>query len=570
MADVFISYKREDRPRVKALRDTLIAEGLSVWWDVGIEGGSLWRRSIQEQLETASCVIVVWSEMSISPKAEFVHDEASFAKARNVYLPVTIDHVRAPLGFGQVQSLPLWRWNGQATDAPFLDLVAAVRAKIGDTTAAQAASPAATPAKRRTGRWEKPLLAVLPFGFPPGDSSHAYLAEGVAEDVIIGLSRTRLLRVMPGQSSLAFDGHGMNADRICAALGVQYIVQGQIRPMGQRLRVSVHLTHGATDKTVWSDRYDRTTDDLHTAEDEITTAIVSTLEPALLAHEEADAFESPDEALGAWDLFLLGRAFFWRGRRNDAMVARTYLERARALDPKDSPTLSLLAYATMHDVWLGVDNDPARAVAEAHRLALEAVTLDGSDAFAHYTFGLVLSMTSRFDEAFAEQQHALELNPCLAPASGEIGRLHAFAGRTDDAVAAADRAIRMSPNDPHIWLWLRSKALALFVAERYAEAAAEATKACVRRPDYYFLQELVAACAMAAGDTGRACAALSEARQRAPVSGRARGSLKFAHPFVNPEHFDRFTRALHAVEGVIAEAELARRGAEFDITERGP
>ena len=556
MADVFISYKREDRARVQALVDALSAKGLTVWWDVGLEGGAVWRRQLQAELESALCIIVIWSEISVGPKGEFVHDEASFAKAREVYLPVTIDHVRPPLGFGQVQPLPLWRWNGQANDKPLLDVIAAVQSRVSGQ-AGHALGGVADPAGRLgQGRTEKPLVAVLPFGFPPGDPENAYRAQGLTEDVLFGLSRSRLMRALPEQTSLAFDSRGMTAARICAALGVQYIVQGQVRPRGTGLRVSAHLTHGATEKVVWSDRYDLSADEILTEQDELTASIVGTLEPALLSHEEADAFQAADEALGFWDLFLLGRAFFWRGRRNDATVARAYLERARALCPKDAPTLSLLAYATMHDVWLGTHKDSPGAIAEAHRLALDAVNLAVSDAFAHYTFGLVLSMSFRFKEALAEQHHALELNPCLAAALGEQARLLTFAGEADAAIAAADRAIRMSPNDPHIWLWLRSKALAHFTAGRYAEAEIEATKACVRRPDYYFLQELLAACAMAAGDVERAQTASGDGRRRMPVSDRARGSLNLAHPFSNPEHLQRFVHFVRAAEGAGLESPL--------------
>jgi hypothetical protein len=106
MSDVFVSYKAEDRPRVERLVEALEAEGLSVWWDAHVGGGEAWREQIAEQLEAAPCVIVVWSKRSTGPEGRFVRDEASRAARRGTYLPVTIDDVDPPLGFGEMQSAP--------------------------------------------------------------------------------------------------------------------------------------------------------------------------------------------------------------------------------------------------------------------------------------------------------------------------------------------------------------------------------------------------------------------------------------------------------------------------------
>lgn len=130
MADVFVSYKREDQARVTPLVDGLTGAGLSVWWDTAIPGGEAWRRTIIEQLEAARCVIVVWSQLSVGPAGEFVHEEAGLAKTRGVLLPVRIDRVTPPLGFGQLQALDLIRWRGDVRDLRFGDVVAAAKAVL--------------------------------------------------------------------------------------------------------------------------------------------------------------------------------------------------------------------------------------------------------------------------------------------------------------------------------------------------------------------------------------------------------------------------------------------------------
>lgn len=130
MTDIFLSYKREDEARVEPIAEGLRGAGLSVWWDRDIPGGQAWRQSISEQLETARCVIVIWSETSVGPLGEFVHDEAGRARARGVLVPVRIDRITEPLGFGEIQSLDLVEWRGNTRDLRFQNLVAAAKAVV--------------------------------------------------------------------------------------------------------------------------------------------------------------------------------------------------------------------------------------------------------------------------------------------------------------------------------------------------------------------------------------------------------------------------------------------------------
>jgi TolB-like protein/Flp pilus assembly protein TadD len=390
----------------------------------------------------------------------------------------------------------------------------------------------------------RPAVAVLAFGHPTSAEAEVHLAQGIAEDIIAGLARAKLLTVSSRQSSLAFAGPGLTADRICAELGVDYIVQGQVRLVAGTARISAHLVNGADDTTVWSARYDRPVTDLLAVEDEISATIVGALEPALLAHEEAKALRAPLSDLDPWGLFIRGRWHFWRSTRPDSLKAYELLNRALTLKPDDPPTLSLLAHCCLVEVWGGTAPDTPAAIAEAHRHALRAVHLDGSDAFAHFTLGVVLSTMGRPGQDMAEQRRALELNPHLPAAHGELGRLHAFAGQTQEALAACDRAIAASPSDPHLWLWLLSKAIACFTAARYEEAATHAAAACATRPDYFFLHFLQAACAAEAGRLAEARVAMSEGVRLKPRYSLV--ALQIGHPFVDPKHLDRYVSALEA------------------------
>src|SRR5436309_2396183 len=140
MSDVFVSYKAEDRRRIKPLVEALEADGYSVWWDEQIGGGTAWRHSIEAELNAAKCVIVAWSRRSVGPEGTFVQDEATRAQQRRVYVPVLIDKVHLPLGFGETQALPLTGWHGDRSDSRYQAVLAAVRRNAGAKSAGKARS----------------------------------------------------------------------------------------------------------------------------------------------------------------------------------------------------------------------------------------------------------------------------------------------------------------------------------------------------------------------------------------------------------------------------------------------
>ncbi len=150
MSDVFVSYKREDEVRVDRLVRGLEAQGLSVWWDRDLPGGESWRHQIEAALAAAKCTVVVWTKASAGPAGSFVRDEAGRAARSNLLVPVLLDKVDPPLGFGELQAIDLTRWRGKAGDPFFQDLLAAVRAKIAGTDVPKPRGPIARLRRRLT------------------------------------------------------------------------------------------------------------------------------------------------------------------------------------------------------------------------------------------------------------------------------------------------------------------------------------------------------------------------------------------------------------------------------------
>lgn len=131
--DIFLSYKREDETLAARLAKALEASGLSVWWDRSLLPADSWRTQIQDALDQARCVVVIWTRESTGPRGDFVRDEAGQAKARGILIPVVMERTRLPLGFAELQAIDLTGWRGAKGDVFFKDLLAACEAKMNGT-----------------------------------------------------------------------------------------------------------------------------------------------------------------------------------------------------------------------------------------------------------------------------------------------------------------------------------------------------------------------------------------------------------------------------------------------------
>jgi len=162
MADVFISYKREDRRWAERLADALAKQGLEVWWDHELAAGEAFRRVIHTQMEQARAVLVLWSKASV--ESDFVLDEAGRGLARGILIPATIEPISPPLGFGQVHAIDLSEWNGDANASNIRAIVAAVQ-RVGEGSEANVRHLAA-----RFGHlgWKTTALWALALGICGG------------------------------------------------------------------------------------------------------------------------------------------------------------------------------------------------------------------------------------------------------------------------------------------------------------------------------------------------------------------------------------------------------------------
>jgi TolB-like protein len=362
---------------------------------------------------------------------------------------------------------------------------------------------------------DRPAIAVLPFTNMSDDPAQEYFSDGISEDIITALSKLRWFFVIARNSSFIYKGKAVHMRRIAEELGVGYVVEGSVRKAGERVRITVQLNDAATGSHLWAERYDRGLDDVFALQDEITEAIVAAIEPQLYAAENFRAQRKPPDSMDAWDLVMRALSHYWRVTRQDNVVAQALLEKAVAIDPVYGQALGLLAACHTFSAHMGWA-DMATALPIAEGAALAAIQADSEDPWAHHALGCAYLFTRRFDDALAEFELALRLNPNFLLAQGYYGLALSYCGRWEEADGAARRALRLSPRDPFAALCTGIAAYAQFLGRNYEEAVRLAREAIRQRADFVGAHRVLTAAAAMAGQAEVAAAALGELRRAQP------------------------------------------------------
>jgi adenylate cyclase len=302
---------------------------------------------------------------------------------------------------------------------------------------------------------------VLPFTNLSGDPEQQYFADGVTEDIITELSRYRWLFVIARNSSFQFRGD-VDAAEVRGALGVRYIVQGSVRKAGSRVRVTAQLIDTLDQSQIWAERYDRDNQDIFAVQDDVTGAIVATLESRVAARGAEYARRKRTDDWAAYDYFLRGRELGYSYRQ---VEAAPLFARAAELDP---------TYAQAH-AWraiaLGVTylhDGRQTTLDEALSCARAALALDDNDARCHYAMAYVALRSGEYDLAGHHHDRAHSLNPNDPDIAAGRANWLMHVGRLDEALGALDAAIERDPF-PATWHW-DVRGYVLYHLERYAEA----------------------------------------------------------------------------------------------------
>jgi adenylate cyclase len=389
---------------------------------------------------------------------------------------------------------------------------------------------------------ERPSIAVLPFQNMGGDPEQDYFSDGLTEDIITALSKLRGFFVISRNSSFAYKGKSPDIRQVSRDLGVRYVLEGSVRRSGERLRVTAQLIDAATGNHVWAERYDRAIADIFTVQDEITQTVVGTLEPQLYAAEHARLQTSAPESLDAWGYVMRAMPHLWVWASPESIeAAERLLKLALKADPDYARAVSLLAWTHAARAHLGYA-DAGEQLREGIRLAQRAVDLDINDAWAHVSLGYVHMVSRRYQPALDELTEGIERNPSFALAHMLLGSTYAYGGKSDEGLAEAAIAARLSPRDSIQAATLSVMGTSHFVAGRYAEAADFQRRAVQLRPHFGTAWRSLAAAAGMIGDTDLGKTAVAEVLRLQP--DLTLDWVERYHPIVRPED-----RALY-IEGL--------------------
>jgi adenylate cyclase len=362
----------------------------------------------------------------------------------------------------------------------------------------------------------RPAIAVLPFEHRGTDPDQAFLADGIAEDAIARLSAFRLFPVISRSSTFTYKDKRVDARQVSRELGARYVVEGSVQEIGGRVRVAVQLIDGVQGVQVASDRWERERGDVLALQDDIVATVVSAIEPALARAERQRAQRKPVPQLDAWESFQRARwlAFGFRSTDDVREAVRLYA-RARELDPSFATAAALEALARFTLITYLWETDVDRAAAEVLRVAEIGLALDEEDPTVQTALGFACGINDDHAREIAAFERAIELNPSLTIAyEGLAGALSTE--RPDDAIRISEKAIRLSPRDPHLYFLVHRIAVAHLLAGRYEDAVARDEEALRLRRDQPQIYRVLAAAYGYLGRSAEALAALEKMNQVAP------------------------------------------------------
>jgi adenylate cyclase len=480
MNDVFLSYARKDHESVERLVDAFTKAGLEVWWDREIQAGSRFDKALQDAIHSSRCVVVAWSQHSID--SDWVYSEALDGFERGVLMPVLLDNVSPPMPFKRMQSANLSGWpQRKGSENEFEKLLTGIRGVVSAANDDQQLPKAPTP---YSGLKARTAVAVLPLKDRSNDLDDEYLADGITEDIITRLQRFRTFLIISRHSVFTYKGQEYDLPKIANELDAAYLVVGQIRKLGNRIRIAVELLETQDFHAVWSEQYDRDIVDIFDLQDEISLIVAAMLEPEIGRSERQKTLPTRNESIASWHLVRRGLWHQYKLTREDAREAKRYFE--LALEQEPDSTEALIQMGWWH--WWDLSKRRGRQqgdLAKMTNYSKRAIALDPKDARPIQQIGIAKMMGGNPETALKIFKQAIELNPCLSLTYDLLGSAHELIGEPEAALKALNTAISLSPFEFSVFHAEGIRACAFYSLGEFDNAIDAADRSLHLRPGYW-------------------------------------------------------------------------------------
>ncbi len=540
---VFLSYSRADRKSAVAVVQVLENAGYHVWWDGLLEGGERFSHTTEAALEHARAVVVLWSKTSAS--SHWVHDEATRGRDAGRLVPLSLDGSLPPLGFGQFQAIDVSHSLGKPDSEPMRKLVRAVAALhegaapapsaprvgmasqtrrnvlVGGGLALVAAGAGGglwlwrsrAPGAAARGANDPRRIAVMPFANLSGDPEQRYFSDGLTSEIRTQLSHNEMLQIA-GQTSSKKAGDGQDDARtIAKALGVDFLLGGNVQKAGGRVKVAAELTDGSTGLSRWANSWERPLADIFAVQSEIGTAVAGALSAEIKGPQATGAAPAGGTAsVAAFDAYLHGRALYEAGIDEESdRRALTYFEQAIALDDRYAGAHAARARALAVIGNLYADHDERLRLYDAAEAAARAATTrapDFAEGFSALGFALA---SGKLDMRGAREP--FERSYTLAPGDADVlARYATFRSNLRDHVRATEVIARAATLDPLNARTFRSQGDIRHNAGDYAAAIVAYRKAIELNPTLAGVHSSLGFAQLMAGADADARASFSKER----------------------------------------------------------
>jgi len=355
------------------------------------------------------------------------------------------------------------------------------------TPPAASAAPAPLPLP------DKPSIAVLPFQNMSGDPEQEYFADGMVEDITTALSRIPWLFVIARNSSFTYKGQAIDVKRVGRELGVGYVLEGSVRKVGERVRITGQLIDAVTGAHLWADRFDGSIEEVFELQDQVALSVAGVIEPALQAAETVRSAGRPTGDLTAYDLYLRAYAMTLSST-SKVTEALGLLEQAIERDPRYAPALAWAALCCFRLVGDGRSADPAADRRKGSDFARRALEVAGDDPNVLANAALALAYFGEdIGTMIALVDRALALNPSFARGWNISSSLRNWAGQPDIAIEHMETSLRLSPR-ARVGTSLVGIGSSHFVSRRFDQAVPILLRAIQEDPTHPLAYRYLAAC----------------------------------------------------------------------------